>query len=94
MVRLEGTIKRFIGQSTDLKPATTDEDKIPAGSSFLETDTGKIARFDGNVWQIADDGSEVRELLAALLTETQRIGQLLSLASGVEMSTHEGVMST
>ena len=45
-VRLEGTIKRFIGTSSDEKP-TTD---VPPGSSFLEANTGIVSRFDGMTW--------------------------------------------
>lgn len=45
-VRLESTIKRFVGSSADQKP----QDDIPAGSSFLEGNTGAIFRWDGRAW--------------------------------------------
>lgn len=48
-VRLEATIKRFIGSSTDEKPTA----EVTPGSSFLETNTGVIYRFDGRVWVAA-----------------------------------------
>ena len=89
-VKLEGSIKRYLGLSTDLKPSSTDEDKIPVGSSFLETDTGRIYRFDGYTWSVATEELTTRDLLAALLRETQRIATIIGLATGVEMPTHEG----
>ena len=60
-VLLEGSIKRWIGLSTDTKPAPgqTQFDPrlntsnvlvaadIPVGSSFLEQDTGLIYRWNG-----------------------------------------------
>ena len=54
-VKKEATIARFIGLSTDEKPVWDTEDadtrrKLPAGSSFLEKDTGEIWRFDGQDW--------------------------------------------
>lgn len=38
--------KNFIGLSTDSKPL----EKIPPGSIFYETDTGKNYVFDGTDW--------------------------------------------
>jgi len=68
MVRLEGTIKRFIGSSTDEKP-TAD---IPSGSSFLEADTGNIWRYDGRLWMKIPTGKEIViyfELMITLLID-------------------------
>lgn len=68
-VRLEGTIKRFIGSATDEKP-TID---VPAGSSFLETDTGIIARYDGRTWSTVvtahEETSFYQQTIIALLTD-------------------------
>ena len=55
-VRLEGPIHRYIGLSTDEKPVPglqygggtiTDAD-LPSGSSFLESDTWLIYRWNGS----------------------------------------------
>ena len=61
-VRLETGVKRFIGLSTDQKPqvgpqadgtllgsnlASTD---LPPGSTFLESDSGKLFRWSGEAW--------------------------------------------
>jgi hypothetical protein len=78
---LESSIKRFIGLSSDAKPT----EGVPAGSSFLETDTGHIARFDGDGWREAvDPAHDANQLLAELLAETQRITRLLCLAANIE----------
>jgi hypothetical protein len=70
-VRLESSIRRWIGLSTDEKPSlglnadgttVTAQDLTP-GSSFLETDTGRIYRWDGVAsWRvpIPDDDAAVR----------------------------------
>lgn len=80
-VKLEASIRRWIGLSTDTKPfvgtqadglvvAATD---LPPGSSFLETDTGRIYRYDGDNWTVvipedvaAQRHSEVLVMLAAI----------------------------
>ena len=53
-VTLESLIRRYIGTSRDTKPGpanSVDRDtSIPAGSTFFETDTFKISRFDGLTW--------------------------------------------
>ena len=69
-VRLETTIKRYIGLSTDEKPTPglhwpggeeiTYKD-VPAGSSFLATDTNEVWHWNGREWVIGDS-PEVREL--------------------------------
>ena len=51
MAKLEGSIKRYIGLSTDTKPGSAGEEVIEPGSSFFETDTWRIARFSGAAWQ-------------------------------------------
>ena len=64
MVRLEGTIKRYIGTSTDEKPT----EEIPPGSSFLETNTGSVFRYDGRVWIVAPGGETVSALLEVMVS--------------------------
>lgn len=85
-VRLEGTIRRYIGLSTDTKPfigqpMTRDDgtsftlasQDLPAGSSFLETDTGRIYRFDGSTnWTYhvpTDDQLQVLQAILFQVTE-------------------------
>lgn len=70
-VRLEATIKRFIGLSTDTKPyvgfiSLQDGTEIkavdlPVGSSFLATDTNEVWHWDGREW-VVGNSQEVREL--------------------------------
>lgn len=61
-VRLESTIKRYIGGAGDVKPrpGITLPDgilitaaELPVGSSFLEEDTGLISRWTGVNWTVA-----------------------------------------
>ncbi len=54
---LEGTVRRYIGTSKDGKPTSGGYDEsgaligtVPPGSSFFETDTFRIARWDGTRW--------------------------------------------
>ena len=80
-VKLEGTIKRFIGLSTDTKPRPggfvdgNAIETIQPGSSFLESDTGRIFRWDGSDWTYptsasSDVGVDVQ---LAMLQELQLI---------------------
>lgn len=57
-VKLEHSVRRYLGLSTDTKPTVgtyLDGVEIEArhlspGSSFLETDTGRIYRWNGEEW--------------------------------------------
>ena len=86
-VRLEATIKRFIGKSTDDKPT----DGVPVGSSFLEEDKGRIYRYGSDGWTFYNPVDEQAELLNALLVEVASINNLLTLAIGVEIEESLGV---
>jgi hypothetical protein len=95
-VTLEGSIKRYIGLSTDAKPRPFfggDEnaaplsghmgegETLPAGSSFLETDTGLIYRWDGvSAWAAVIPADETGQLLAAILVEITAIREMVELA--------------
>lgn len=46
-MRLETTIKRFIGNSTEQLPELEQRD---AGSTVLLEDTGKVVRWTGKAW--------------------------------------------
>ena len=78
-VRLETTIRRYIGASTDEKPIYEDavsRDPVPNGSSFLEHDTGELYRLNWPVWNKInpDDTSEV-------ITQLREVNQRLEAFS-------------
>ena len=85
-IKLEGSIRRWVGQSTDVKPkpgvqadgSTVADTDLPAGSSFLETDTGRIYRWDGAFsWQLAlPNPDEQLYVLEAILIELSQLRQL------------------
>lgn len=79
-VRLETTIKRFIGLSTDEKPTG-----VPFGSSFLESDTGRIWKYGVDGWALPILEDEQVELLSSVLMEVMKIHKLLALATGLEI---------
>ena len=91
-VRLEGSIRRWVGLSTDDKPSlglqadgrTVGAGDIPAGSSFLETDTGRIYRWNGaDTWTLPGlEGDEQLYVLQALLIEVTQLRQMVELAIG------------
>lgn len=78
--KLEGSIKRWIGLSSDTKPGTgTDSEgvtvlssDIPVGSSFLESDTGTIYRWMGTGWIAPAADGRIVELLTQILDEARR----------------------
>lgn len=76
-VKLEGAIRRYIGLSTDDKPADGLDDPLPAGSTFLETDTRRIYRFNGAIWTDADSIEQETVLLSALYGEVLYLRQLV-----------------
>ena len=58
-MRLETSIKRYIGDSSERKPrpgelqddgTTLLATDLPSGSSFFEEDTGFVSRWTGYVW--------------------------------------------
>ena len=91
-VKLEGTIKRFIGLSTDRKPAigwnprddagvelTLTATDLPAGSSFLETDTGTIWRWNGSTWTASPVDNALAEWLGLIYGELVKLRELKEL---------------
>ena len=92
-VRLEGSIKRFIGLSTDEKPVlgTSQLDDrgheveitardLPPGSSFMESDTGRVLRWTGELWAFpATNGDEQGQWLALLYEEMHSLRELVEL---------------
>jgi hypothetical protein len=84
-VRLETTIKRFIGLSTDDKPIETD---MPAGSSFLESDTGDIYRWDGESWKCGSaTNAELAESDANTVTLSYMLIELVRIREILEVTT-------
>ncbi|MDO8631175.1 MAG: hypothetical protein Q7R41_11845 [Phycisphaerales bacterium] len=93
-VKLEGTIKRFIGLSSDRKPTiganprddagevlTLTATDLPAGSSFLETDTGTIWRWNGSTWSAAPIDNASGEWLGLIYGELVKLRELKELTS-------------
>lgn len=75
--QLETTIKRFIGLSTDIKP-----DGVPAGSSFLETDTGRIYRYSRDRWESLETYEALLDLQQRALAELRAMRQQFELITG------------
>ena len=87
-VRLEGTIRRYIGLSTDEKPvlglqedgSTIEASALPAGSSFLESDSGRIYRWNGEAWTLpVAETDEQLYVLQALLMEITQFREMVTL---------------
>ena len=90
MARLENSTARYIGTSVENKPAARGISigsdgvesiiPIPPGSSFLETDTGHIFRFDGNAWVYSPASGDTEALLGAILAELTMLREAVQLA--------------
>ena len=80
-VKLEGSIQRYLGLSTDDKPVGdfANGEIIPAGSSFMETDTGRIYRYNGEGWRFAEPADETAMLLTIIYLELQAIRAAVEL---------------
>jgi hypothetical protein len=90
VVRLESTIKRFVGRSSDDKPRPGQEGAdgitpavadVPPGSTFLDLDTGGLYRWDGTDWILPSVEDATVALLGELLQEMRavRVGIELQL---------------
>lgn len=80
---LETTIQRYVGQSGDRKPRPEEmapDTTLAAGSSFLESDTGRIFRWDGESWKHADPVDESAQVLQLILVELVLLRQRVELA--------------
>lgn len=81
MVKLEGSIKRFIGLSSDTKPEREGADSfgnptgamLPPGSSFFETDTFRIARWNGIQWTYEAEDTRITDRLDTLIAEIREL---------------------
>lgn len=86
-VKQETNMKRYVGLSSDGKPLPGAAEAGPvAGSTFLESDTGKLWRFDGTAWFHADidGGVATVELLNAIYLELRRLRVVTELSTGIE----------
>lgn len=81
-VTLESVVKRWVGLSTDTKPQPNADSTIPAGSSFLESDTGHIFRWNGDQWQYPEDNMNELDALRAILFRLENIDTRLALVVG------------
>ena len=72
VILLNPAIKTFLGLAADAKP-TTD---VPAGSSFLETDSGAVYVYDGAAWQLRLDLGPFRASKTVTFTGAANLGQL------------------
>ena len=79
-VKLEGTIRRYIGLSSDHKPYTfpldTGEEKPPDGSTFLEGDTGVVFRWSQDTWWPQTPEGRAQEIQA--IGNQEAIGHLIA----------------
>ena len=98
--RMVATVKRYIGESIDVKPVDNPPtERVWDGSSFFEEDTGRFFFYDKeNGWVVKDPDRFLRggELVSAvydqtlaiklddILTELKRMGLYLSVISGEE----------
>ena len=92
MATLEGKTNRYIGDPADPKPrlgrglgiddVTVVSTDLPAGSTWYETETGEIYRWDGQRWTLARN--LLREAIATLTEAVHDMKQeLYSLRLGM-----------
>lgn len=83
-MRLEATIKRYIGDSSERPPMPGDllddgtaitPGDLPAGSSFFLEDTGLIRRWTGQVWTegFPEPRNEELQVQLAILAELRAV---------------------
>jgi len=80
-IKLEQQIKRYIGLSTDAKQDIPTVDLLP-GASFLENDTGKIFRWDGEAWRCYEPPDDQNFTLQLILAELSQLRELVQLTVG------------
>lgn len=86
-IRLETSIRRFIGLSADEKPVPggrrLEDDHlytaadIPAGSTLLETDRGWLWHFNGEAWVRAVPDTSLEAWASAILAELASIREAI-----------------
>lgn len=77
------------GLSSDIKPVTN----IPAGTSFLETDTQLLYLFNGTSWIPVTEANVrdvfARELLSEILTQMKITNAYLASMNNGEIKTYD-----
>ena len=86
---LEGSIRRYIGLASDRKPGVAPLSDVaeiapPVGSTFFESDTGTIYRYDNGAWRVPESTDQTNVLLGHILAELQRIHLHLQLKDGIK----------
>jgi hypothetical protein len=86
-IRLETSIKRYIGLSTDQKPrpgvqgpdgTTFINADMPPGTTLLEADTGRLWRWTGTDWILGAPDDATARLVAAVEALHQEVAALRS----------------
>lgn len=88
-VKLETSIKRFIGLSSDTRPTPyklggtmAEGETLPIGSVFFEMDTGREYRWEGGIWFLWPNLAELLDaqltVMRLIYTEIQAINSSLT----------------
>lgn len=90
-VTLEGTIRRYIGLSSDRKPGTDPvpvggESTPPMGSTFLESDTGVIYRYDNGSWRTPASTDQQLVMLTYIFEELRQLSEILQRHTGIQIT--------
>ena len=83
-VKLYSAPRKYIGLKADTKPVTTDSETIPTGSTFEESDTGRLFRWNGYAWNLdvtESDDARILDALHSVLQEMQEIKMVLLAAA-------------
>lgn len=75
--KLEGQLHRYIGLSTDEKPTTSVA--APVGSTFFESDTGRMYRWNGSDWDFPKGVSQTDSLLVELIFEVRAMRESIEV---------------
>lgn len=68
-VALVGSIVRYMGLSTDTKPTHAAGDHVPAGSTFIETDTRDVyIAYDRDNWTKYKRNSDIDRTASVMRT--------------------------
>ncbi len=82
--KLLGSIKKYIGYSTDTKSTTTQvggSTPLPAGSTFFEIDKQRTATWDGYNWtyERQEKDSALADTLNVMISTLQQLNDTLEL---------------
>jgi hypothetical protein len=68
-----GAIRRYSGLSIDTKPTS----RVPSGSTFNETDSGRNWTYDGTIWWRDPDPVSTAAIEALLTEQTSLLRSML-----------------